>query len=248
MCFAGCRRSVPCSSTRSWRRRCARGAGCGASGGAGGARGSAVRAARGDGRIAADPQSLAGRSLEILESERATFRPVINATGVLLHTGLGRAPLAEEAIEAVAAVARGYCNLELDLEDGEPRPAHFGDRAPALRADRGRGRDGREQQRRGDRAGASGPGGRARGDRLARRARRDRRQLPAPRDLRGLGGEAARSRHDQQDAAVGLRARDRPGDGRDPAGPSQQLPDRRLHRGCRSFGELVRLAHDRASG
>ena len=52
-------------------------------------------------------------------SERASLRPVINATGVLLHTGLGRAPLAEEAIEAVAAVARGYCSLELELEDGE---------------------------------------------------------------------------------------------------------------------------------
>ena len=70
-------------------------------------------------RIAADLLSLAGRSIQILERERVSIRPVINATGVLLHTGLGRAPLAREAIEAVAAVARGYCNLELDLEDGE---------------------------------------------------------------------------------------------------------------------------------
>ncbi len=70
-------------------------------------------------RIAGDLQSLAGRSIQILERERASIRPVINATGVLLHTGLGRAPLAREAIEAVVAVARGYCNLELDLEDGE---------------------------------------------------------------------------------------------------------------------------------
>ncbi len=69
-------------------------------------------------QIAADPESLAGRSLQILESERASIRPVINATGVLLHTGLGRAPLAREAIEAVAMVARGYCSLELELEDG----------------------------------------------------------------------------------------------------------------------------------
>jgi L-seryl-tRNA(Ser) seleniumtransferase len=46
------------------------------------------------------------------------LRPVINATGILLHTGLGRAPLAAEAIAAVSQVARGYCNLELDLDDG----------------------------------------------------------------------------------------------------------------------------------
>src|SRR5262249_8837643 len=38
---------------------------------------------------------------------------------ILLHTGLGRAPLAAEAIEAVARVARGYSNLELDLETGQ---------------------------------------------------------------------------------------------------------------------------------
>jgi L-seryl-tRNA(Ser) seleniumtransferase len=65
-----------------------------------------------------DPQCLAHRSREILESRRATLRPVINATGVLLHTGLGRAPLADEAVAAVVAVARGYCNLELDLDSG----------------------------------------------------------------------------------------------------------------------------------
>jgi L-seryl-tRNA(Ser) seleniumtransferase len=66
----------------------------------------------------ADPASLANRSREILESRRPFLRPVINATGTLLHTGLGRAPLAKEAIAAVAEVAQGYCNLELDLEDG----------------------------------------------------------------------------------------------------------------------------------
>ena len=45
--------------------------------------------------------------------------PVINATGILLHTNLGRAPLAAEALAAVAEIARGYSNLEYDLESGD---------------------------------------------------------------------------------------------------------------------------------
>jgi L-seryl-tRNA(Ser) seleniumtransferase len=65
-----------------------------------------------------DTESLAQRSRELLELDRPALRPVINATGILLHTGLGRAPLAEEAIAAVVATARGYCNLELDLVEG----------------------------------------------------------------------------------------------------------------------------------
>ena len=47
------------------------------------------------------------------------LRPVINATGVVLHTNLGRAPLATAAIERVAQVARGYSNLELELASGD---------------------------------------------------------------------------------------------------------------------------------
>jgi L-seryl-tRNA(Ser) seleniumtransferase len=45
--------------------------------------------------------------------------PVINATGIIVHTNLGRAPLAPEALDAVAEVARGYSNLEYDLERGD---------------------------------------------------------------------------------------------------------------------------------
>ncbi len=55
----------------------------------------------------------------IVEGEVPALQPVINATGILLHTGLGRAPLAEEAIEAVVAVARDYASLEIDLATGE---------------------------------------------------------------------------------------------------------------------------------
>jgi L-seryl-tRNA(Ser) seleniumtransferase len=48
----------------------------------------------------------------------SSLLPVLNATGVVLHTNLGRAPLAPAAIEAVVAVATGYSNLELDLPSG----------------------------------------------------------------------------------------------------------------------------------
>jgi L-seryl-tRNA(Ser) seleniumtransferase len=50
---------------------------------------------------------------------RGSLRPVINATGVILHTNLGRAPLAPEAAAAAARIGAAYSNLELDLEDGE---------------------------------------------------------------------------------------------------------------------------------
>lgn len=50
---------------------------------------------------------------------RPTLRPVINATGVILHTNLGRAPLSVEARLAMERAARGYSNLEYDLEAGE---------------------------------------------------------------------------------------------------------------------------------
>ncbi|MCP3695210.1 MAG: L-seryl-tRNA(Sec) selenium transferase, partial [Planctomycetaceae bacterium] len=51
----------------------------------------------------------------ILVEEIPTLRPVLNATGILLHTGLGRAPLAAEAIEAMGEIAAGYASVELDL-------------------------------------------------------------------------------------------------------------------------------------
>lgn len=50
--------------------------------------------------------------------ENPTLRPIINATGVVLHTNLGRAPLSAEAIKAMDTVSRGYSNLELDLDTG----------------------------------------------------------------------------------------------------------------------------------
>jgi len=66
-----------------------------------------------------DPDELLASAQELLEARvRPRLRPVINATGVVLHTGLGRAPLAPVALEALRATAAGYCNLEVRLEEG----------------------------------------------------------------------------------------------------------------------------------
>jgi L-seryl-tRNA(Ser) seleniumtransferase len=70
-------------------------------------------------RAGADPGDLGARLREELEAvRRPSLRRVLNATGVIVHTNLGRAPLAEAALEQVVATARGYSNLELDLRDG----------------------------------------------------------------------------------------------------------------------------------
>ncbi len=50
--------------------------------------------------------------------EQRSLRPLINATGVVLHTNLGRAPLPRVALDAIRTVAEGYANLEYDLERG----------------------------------------------------------------------------------------------------------------------------------
>jgi L-seryl-tRNA(Ser) seleniumtransferase len=55
---------------------------------------------------------------------QGSLKPVINATGVIVHTNLGRAPLASAALDRLVERARGYCNLEYDLATG-----HRGSRA-----------------------------------------------------------------------------------------------------------------------
>ena len=56
---------------------------------------------------------------ELEKDTQPNLKKLINATGVVLHTNLGRAPLAESAVEAVAAVAASYTNLEYNLPKGE---------------------------------------------------------------------------------------------------------------------------------
>ncbi len=55
----------------------------------------------------------------IMTDQAPPLRPVINATGILLHTGLGRSPLAQSALDELRSVAAGYASVEVDLESGE---------------------------------------------------------------------------------------------------------------------------------
>lgn len=73
--------------------------------------------ARGELDAVPDVREATLRRAQVLVSGK--LRRVINASGVVLHTNLGRAPWAPEAVAAVAAVAAGYCDLELDLATGE---------------------------------------------------------------------------------------------------------------------------------
>ncbi|HEV2777436.1 MAG TPA: L-seryl-tRNA(Sec) selenium transferase, partial [Solirubrobacteraceae bacterium] len=71
---------------------------------------------------------VADETVDLVARARGRLRPqlrrVLNATGVIVHTNLGRAPLAAEAQAAVAHAAEGYCNLELDLASGERGSRH----------------------------------------------------------------------------------------------------------------------------
>ena len=70
-------------------------------------------------RAAPAPAAVVARAGAALHAaNRPGLRRVVNATGIVLHTNLGRAPLAPEAIAAVADAASGYCNLEFDLDAG----------------------------------------------------------------------------------------------------------------------------------
>jgi len=66
---------------------------------------------------AADIALAVEKRIEALHRRR--LRRVINATGVILHTNLGRAPLCREAGDQLASISEGYSNLEFDLEHGE---------------------------------------------------------------------------------------------------------------------------------
>jgi L-seryl-tRNA(Ser) seleniumtransferase len=75
--------------------------------------------ARGEIRAGAEPGDLDARLRDELAAvRRPALRRVLNATGVIVHTNLGRAPLPEQALERVFDVGRGYSNLEYELGSG----------------------------------------------------------------------------------------------------------------------------------
>ena len=68
-----------------------------------------------DGRIG--PEQVADAAVAELPARASALTPVINATGVLVHTNLGRAPLSAAAADAIVAAA-GHCDVEFDLASG----------------------------------------------------------------------------------------------------------------------------------
>ena len=94
---------------------------------------SALARAREELQAGAEPGDLVERvESELAAARGARLRRAINATGVIIHTNLGRAPLALEALERVNAVAGGYSNLEYDLGEGG-RGSRQDHAAPILR-------------------------------------------------------------------------------------------------------------------
>jgi L-seryl-tRNA(Ser) seleniumtransferase len=80
-------------------------------------------------RAGGDPGDLReALDAELAAARAPRLRRVLNATGVIVHTNLGRAPLADAAVERVVATGRGYSNLEYDLDEGRrgSRQDHVG--------------------------------------------------------------------------------------------------------------------------
>ncbi len=83
----------------------------------------AIDSARAAGGDSAKDWSAAVRA-RLVSSTQPSLRPVINATGIILHTNLGRAPLPDAAIKAIGIAARGFSNLEYDLDRGARGSRH----------------------------------------------------------------------------------------------------------------------------
>jgi L-seryl-tRNA(Ser) seleniumtransferase len=71
------------------------------------------------GRVPSADELITQAQTQLVALTTPTLRPVINATGVILHTNLGRAPMSKSAIAAMTAASAGYSNLEFDLATGK---------------------------------------------------------------------------------------------------------------------------------
>ena len=84
----------------------------------------AARDAIAAGNASTEPDVIADAQARVDAQRTRLLQPVINATGVLLHTNLGRAPIGDEALAAAMAIGRGASNLELQLATGERGSRH----------------------------------------------------------------------------------------------------------------------------
>jgi L-seryl-tRNA(Ser) seleniumtransferase len=86
---------------------------------------SVVDEARRDGTAPIDDAAWAAAiTARLAARQLSSLRPVLNATGVVLHTNLGRAPLAKAALDAMRSVGEGFSNLEYDLASGNRGSRH----------------------------------------------------------------------------------------------------------------------------
>ena len=177
---------------------------------------------------AALAERVAGR---LQRSMHPRLIPVINATGIVLHTNLGRAPLAEEAAQAAQQAGQGYLNLELDLATGKRSS-----RQDAVRDWLCRLTGAESATAVNNNAAATVIVLRAlcagKEVIVSRPARRDRRQFSHSRNHGRQRRHPPRGRRHQYHSAVGLRTCPRSRDGGAHAGPHQQLSRVRLHEEC----------------
>ena len=205
-----------------------------------------LRAGRGGDRAALLAEIIR-RAANAAAADEPHLRPVVNATGVVLHTNLGRAILAESAIEAIEMAARSAVNLEYDLESGErgDRDAIVEEILCALT-----GAEAATVVNNNAAAVLLVLGTLA----LGREVVVSRGELieiggafRIPDVMTRAGARPARGRHDEPDASARLRRRDRSGYRAPDEGASVELPDRRFHQRRRRSKSWCGSAASRAS-